>query len=161
MKAKNKTAQVHPLNFTLYPFSEPQCLSGRSDFRHVPVREEIWRVYNEENNDLQCPWSGKHAKILQRVLATAMNWEVKHWHTCILNRFASEGVNAAEDPAQWLPRLASWRRQPLNRFGKTDHVPEMCWIKRDQLCERYWQTHPEEESEARSQESEGGQEHEG
>lgn len=111
---------------------------GSSDPRHVPVREEIWRVYNEVNNDLQCPWSGKHAKLLQRVLATATNWSVAQWHNCVLNRFASEGINPAEDPAEWLARLASYVRQPLNRFGKTDRVPPECWARQKDLAASYW-----------------------
>jgi hypothetical protein len=117
------------------------------------VREEIWRVYNEANGDLQCPWSGKHAKILARTLATAANWTAEHWHSCILNRFASEGINPAEDPAEWIPRLASYARQPLNRFGGTDHVPAECVEKRRVLCGRYWEGREGQESEVRSQES--------
>ena len=114
------------------------------DPRHVKVREEIWRVYNEANGDLQCPWSGKHAKILQRVLATATNWRVEQWHSCILNRFASDGVNPAEDPAEWMPYLVRYAHQPLNRFGKTDGVPQKCWDAQKRLCDRYWEIYPEE-----------------
>jgi hypothetical protein len=114
------------------------------DTKHSAVREEIWRVYNECNNDLQCPWSfGKHDGILKRVLATAPNWDVRRWHTCILNRFASEDENLAEDPARWMPRLPSYAVQPLNRFGKLDKIPQECWARHRRLCDRYWEIHPE------------------
>jgi hypothetical protein len=115
------------------------------DPRHAPVREEIWRIYMEANNGLQCPWSGKHAKLLARTLETARNWDVPRWHTCVLNRFASEGVNPAEDPAEWIPRLVSYARQPLNRFSKTDRVPAECFAKMRALYARY--------AESRSQKS--------
>jgi hypothetical protein len=118
---------------------KPESRTGESrgcDSRHFPVAQEIWRVYNEENH-LTCPWSGKHAKILARTLATARNWEAKRWHDAILNRFASEGVNAAEDPAVWIPYLISYARGPLNRFGKTDRVPAECYAKLRALSARY------------------------
>ena len=37
MKAKRNAASVHPLNFTLYPFSASLCLCGEKQFPPSPL----------------------------------------------------------------------------------------------------------------------------
>lgn len=114
------------------------------DPRHVPVREEILRVYARENNGRSCPWSAKHAKILQTLLLSVKNWNVSDFHTAILHRFASEGVVASEDPALWMGKLFSYRAQPLNKFNKTRPLPDACLTKLEELYADYAEVNRED-----------------
>ena len=103
-----------------------------TDPRHNPIRAEIAALYRREQG-LEPPWTGHHGKALKRLLDANRTWPVDVWLSCVRNRFASEGINPAEDPIRWIKGLCSYARGPLDRFNK---------LKRrsaEEVAEDYWE----------------------
>ena len=104
-----------------------------TDPRHNPIREEISKFYRSENG-LEPPWTGHHGKALKRLLDANPSWPAEVWLRCVRNRFASEGINPAEDPIRWIKGLCSYARGPLDRFGRLKRVSA------EEAIDRYWRS---------------------
>lgn len=92
-----------------------------TDPRHNPIRDEIARLYLDANG-LAVPWTGHHGRALKRLLDANPSWPVEVWRRCVRHRFATEGINPAEDPIRWIRCLPSYARGPLDRFGRLRRV---------------------------------------
>jgi hypothetical protein len=106
------------------------------DLRHAPVRAAIAESYASANDGLAVPWSGHTARVLADFLATNKTWPGDRLCQCVRNRFASDGINPAEDPIRWIRRLPNYARGPLDRFGR----PKQASKTQEELLAEYWES---------------------
>ena len=107
-------------------------MEGMTDPRHQPIRKEIAALYRRENG-LEPPWTGHHGRALKRLLDANRTWPLEVWLRCVRNRFATEGINPAEDPIWWIKRLPNYARGPLDKFGKLKR------LSTEEAIDQYWQ----------------------
>jgi len=69
-------------------------------------------------NEKDPPWGGSDAAQLSRLLKEIPKLTVQEFDKWLENYSASEGLNFANRPAQFLPRLVSFANGPLNKFGR-------------------------------------------
>lgn len=119
-------------------FPKPVQRSALSDQRssasasaHTAIRAEIARLY-ERANRLNVPWNGHHGKRLAALLKANPSWPLEAWLRCVHNRFASDGINPAEDPIRWIGKLVNYARGPLDKFGGLKPRSH------EQIVEDYW-----------------------
>ena len=86
------------------------------DPRHHQVRKMIDYAYRMKNG-FSVQWGGREAKLLSTTLASLPDWTAEDFGVCIEARFLSE-ANHASVPKNWISELPSYRKGPLDRYGK-------------------------------------------
>jgi hypothetical protein len=81
---------------------------------------------------LTVPWTGHTGWALAQFLARNKTWSADILVRCVHNRFASEGINPAEDPIRWISKLPNYALGPLNKFGKPKKLSQ------EEVIARYW-----------------------
>src|SRR4051812_9086300 len=96
--------------------SQTRCIEDAKDERHIPVREEIKRMWLRSNPGAgEAPWSGAEGSLLSGILKANPSWKLEAVLTCVVHRFRSE-CNHSEQPRRWLHDLLSYFGGPLDRY---------------------------------------------
>ena len=109
---------------TILPGMEKIANGGKKkghlpDPRHAPCRERIEAFY-EAVNDRNDPTLGKSwvTPNSHNLLKQTPKLTVDEFDTWLENYSRSEGLNFANRPAQFLPRLVSFANGPLTKYGR-------------------------------------------
>jgi len=105
------------------------------DPRHHRLMVELDRMYRAHNDGLPLPNPGRVAKRLAQFLKANPSWPAEWLREAVWFRFASKGVNTAEDPFLWINRLPNYVKAPLDKWGKP--MLDMADIEAE-----YWKSHP-------------------
>ncbi len=105
------------------------------DARHHRLMVELDRMYRAHNDGLPLPNPGRVAKRLGQFLKANPNWPVEWLREAVWFRFASSGVNTAEDPFLWINKLPNYVKSPLDKWGKP-----MAALA--ETTAAYWEGHP-------------------
>jgi hypothetical protein len=68
------------------------------------------------NSGIEMPWGPGEAGQLGKLLRESPHLTCEQFKTYLYNRHLSDGVNTAERPMQWLPKISSYAGGPLNQF---------------------------------------------
>lgn len=91
---------------------------SKSDPRHEQCRDLIFKCYSYLNDGEKPPWDGSEAKQLSLLLKAKPDLDAEKFHQWLGNYAASENINPAARPREFLPKISDYAGGALNKFGR-------------------------------------------
>lgn len=87
------------------------------DPRHTPFKKLTIRCYQYLNDVKDTPWGPRDAGQLAAVLKRYPALIESEFYCWLKNYTRSKGINRADPPYVFLPRIEKYRNEPLDKFG--------------------------------------------
>lgn len=122
-EAEADTEKEKQENLPSFPpdFDQGQVLNPppeKKSSKHAEFKDLIFRCYAYLNNGELPPWDGSDAKQLSLVIRAKPDLDATKFHQWLANYAASENINPAARPREFLPRISDYTGGPLNKFGR-------------------------------------------